>query len=40
MSKRKKDRINELALELDMVDHMIAPLVDALERKGVLTSEE
>jgi hypothetical protein len=35
MSKRKKDRIKELALELDMVDHMIAALVDVLERKGV-----
>jgi predicted DNA-binding transcriptional regulator len=40
MSKQKKDRIKELALELDMVDHMIAALVDVLERKGVLTSEE
>lgn len=40
MSKRKKDRIKELALELDMVDHMIAALVDVLEKKGVLTSEE
>lgn len=40
MSKKKKDRIKELALELDMVDHMIAALVDVLERKGVLTSEE
>jgi predicted DNA-binding transcriptional regulator len=40
MSKRKKDRIRELALELDMVDHMIAALVDVLERKGVLTSEK
>lgn len=40
MSKRKKDRVKELALELDMVDHMIAALVDVLEKKGVLTSEE
>lgn len=40
MSKRKKDRIKELALELDMVDHMIAALVDVLEKKGILTSEE
>ncbi len=40
MNKRKKDRIKELALELDMVDHMIAALVDILEKKGVLTSEE
>jgi transcription initiation factor IIE alpha subunit len=40
MSKLKKDHIKELALELDMVDHMIAALVDVLEKKGVLTSEE
>jgi hypothetical protein len=40
MSKRKKDRIKELGLELDILDHMIAALVDVLERKGVLTSEE
>jgi predicted DNA-binding transcriptional regulator len=40
MSKRKKDRIKELALELDIVDHMIAALVDILEKKGILTSEE
>ncbi|MGB8779685.1 MAG: hypothetical protein WCD81_03445 [Candidatus Bathyarchaeia archaeon] len=40
MSKRKKDRIKELALELDIVDHMIAALVDVLEKKGILTSAE
>ena len=40
MSKRKKDRIKELALEIDILDHMIAALVDVLERKGILTSEE
>lgn len=40
MSKHKKDRVKELALELDILDHMIAALVDVLERKGVLTSEE
>jgi predicted DNA-binding transcriptional regulator len=40
MSKHKRDRIKELALELDILDHMIAALVDVLERKGVLTSEE
>ena len=40
MSKQKKDRIKELALELDIVDHMISALVDLLEKKGVLTSEE
>jgi hypothetical protein len=36
----KKDSVKELALELDMVDHMIAALVNVLEKKGVLTSEE
>jgi predicted DNA-binding transcriptional regulator len=40
MSKGKKDRIKELGLELDILDHMIAALVDVLERKGILTSEE
>ena len=40
MSKHKKDRVKELALELDILDHMIAALVDVLEKKGVLTSEE
>jgi len=38
--KTDKDRIKELALEIDILDHMIASLVDALEKKGVLTSEE
>jgi predicted DNA-binding transcriptional regulator len=40
MSKRKKDRVKELALEIDIIDHMIAALVDVLEKKGILTSEE
>jgi predicted DNA-binding transcriptional regulator len=40
MNKRKKDRIKESALELDIVDHMISALVDLLEKKGILTSEE
>jgi transcription initiation factor IIE alpha subunit len=42
MSKRKtkKDAVKELALEIDIIDHMVAALVDVLERKGVLTSEE
>lgn len=38
--KKEKDRIKELALEIDIMDHMLAALVDVLERKGVLTSEE
>lgn len=40
MSKRKKDRVKELALELDIIDHMISALVDVLEKKGIMTSEE
>jgi hypothetical protein len=38
--KNKKNPIKELALEIDILDHMFAALVDVLERKGVLTSEE
>jgi predicted DNA-binding transcriptional regulator len=38
--KKGKDRIKELALEIDIIDHMIGALVDVLEKKGILTSEE
>jgi predicted DNA-binding transcriptional regulator len=38
--KTKKNAIKELALEIDILDHMIAALVDVLEKKGILTSEE
>jgi transcription initiation factor IIE alpha subunit len=38
--KNKKDAVKELALEIDIIDHMIAALVDVLEKKGILTSEE
>jgi predicted DNA-binding transcriptional regulator len=40
MSKRKKDYIKELATEISILDHMLSALVDVLERKGILTSEE
>ncbi len=41
MSKtKKKDRVKELALEIDILDQMVAALVDVLEKKGILTSEE
>ena len=40
MSKGKKDRVKELAIEIDIIDHMFAALVDILEKKGILTSEE
>jgi transcription initiation factor IIE alpha subunit len=38
--KNKKDAVKELALEIDILDHMVAALVDILEKKGILTSEE
>jgi predicted transcriptional regulator len=37
---KKKDNIKELATEISILDHMIAALVDVLEKKGILTSEE
>lgn len=40
MSKNKKDRIKELATEISILDQMLASLVDVLEKKGILTSEE
>jgi predicted DNA-binding transcriptional regulator len=43
MSKTKKtdkQRIKELSLEIDILDRMLASLVDVLEKKGILTSEE
>jgi predicted transcriptional regulator len=40
MSKKKKDHVKELATEISILDHMLSALVDVLERKGVLTSEE
>jgi predicted nucleotidyltransferase len=40
MSKQKKDQIKELQQEIDVLDHMLAALVDVLEKKGILTSEE
>jgi hypothetical protein len=38
--KNKKDPVKELALEIDILDHMLAALVDILEKKDILTSEE
>jgi hypothetical protein len=40
MSKKKKHAIKELGLEIDILDHMLAALVDVLEEKGIMTSEE
>jgi len=38
--KNKKDKIKELAQEIDILDHMLSALVETLEEKGVLTQEE
>ena len=40
MSKHKKNRIKELATEISILDQMLSSLVDVLEKKGILTSEE
>jgi len=40
MSKKKKNEIKELAQEIDILDHMLAALVEVLEEKGVLSQEE
>jgi hypothetical protein len=40
MSKKKKDAIKELGLEIDILDHMLAALVETLEEKGIMTNEE
>ena len=37
---KKKDEIRELKQEIDVLDHMLAALVDVLEKKGIMTSEE
>lgn len=38
--KNKKDEIKELAQEIDVLNHMLAALVEVLEEKGILTQEE
>ena len=40
MSKKKKDSIKELGIEIDILDHMLAALVETLEEKGIMTNEE
>lgn len=40
MSKHKKDQNKELAQEIDILDHMLDALVEVLEEKGVMTTEE
>jgi predicted transcriptional regulator len=38
--RKKKDPVKELAQEVDVLDHMLAALVETLEEKGVMTTEE
>ena len=40
MSKKRKNEVGELKQEIDILDHMLDALVDVLEEKGVMTSEE
>ncbi len=40
MSKKKKNEIRELKQEIDILDHMLDALVETLEEKGVMTTEE
>jgi hypothetical protein len=39
MSKKKRD-VKELGQEIDILDHMLDALVDVLEEKGIMTTEE
>jgi DNA-binding HxlR family transcriptional regulator len=40
MSKKKKDEVAELKQEIDILDHMLDALVETLEEKGIMTTEE
>jgi len=40
MNIKKKDEIRELKQEIDILDHMLDALVEVLEEKGFMTSEE
>jgi DNA-binding HxlR family transcriptional regulator len=39
MSRKKRD-VKELGQEIDILDHMLDALVETLEEKGVMTTEE
>lgn len=39
MSKKKRD-VKELGQEIDILDHMLDALVETLEEKGIMTTEE
>jgi len=38
--KSKNDKNRELAQEIDILDHMLSALVEVLEEKGIMTTEE
>ncbi len=40
MSRKKKVEVAELKQEIDVLDHMLDALVETLEEKGVMTTEE
>jgi DNA-binding HxlR family transcriptional regulator len=40
MSKNKKNEIKEVKQEIEILDHMLDALVEALEEKGIITTEE
>jgi DNA-binding HxlR family transcriptional regulator len=40
MNRNKKDQIKEIKQEIDILDHMLSALVETLEEKGIMTTEE
>ena len=40
MAKKSKNRLREIAEEVDVFDDMLTALVELLEEKGVLTQKE
>ncbi len=40
MSKNKKNEIKEVKQEIEILDHMLDALVETLEEKGIMTTEE
>jgi DNA-binding HxlR family transcriptional regulator len=40
MSKKKKNEVGDLKQEIDILDHMLDALVETLEEKGIMTTEE
>jgi DNA-binding HxlR family transcriptional regulator len=38
--RKRKDEIGEVKQEIDILDHMLDALVETLEEKGIITTEE